>query len=339
MKIAIFDAHAFERPYFLRANQDLGYELVFFETRLTEQSAPLTAGFDVACSFANDRISREAVKTLKAGGVRLVALRSAGFNQVDLTAARDFHLPVVRVPEYSPYAVAEHAVGLILALNRKISRAHNRVREWNFSLDGLVGFDLHGKTVGIIGAGRIGSVMCRIMTGFGCRVFVYDRAPNPELISRVGVEYVDLQRLFRESLILSLHLPLTPETQHIIDEKAIADMQPGVMLINTGRGALIDSRALLQALKAGKIGFAGLDVYEEEAGIFFEDLSNQMLQDDILARLLTFPNVLVTAHQGFLTQEALENIATTTLQNVREFAAGSPLTNEVRLAEVIRPAT
>lgn len=262
--------------------------------------------------------------------MRLIALRSAGFNHVDLDAARRLGFTIVRVPEYSPHAVAEHAAALILTLNRKTHRAYNRVREANFSLDGLVGFDLHGKTVGVVGTGRIGAVMLRIMHGFGCRLLAHDVNEDAALMQEVPVRYVALQELLDASDIISLHVPLTPGTRHLIDAAALARMKPGVILINTGRGALIDTQALVAALKRGHVGGAGLDVYEEEAGIFFNDLSDRVLQDDVLARLLTFPNTLITSHQGFLTHEALANIAETTLANVRAFERGEPLANAVR---------
>jgi D-lactate dehydrogenase len=330
MKLAFFDTHRFERETFEEANARFAHELTFFEPRLTRHTAPLAVGFEAVCSFVNDHLDAEALAVLRRNGVRLVALRSAGYNHVDLTAAARLGLPVVRVPEYSPYAVAEHAVGLILALNRKIHRAFNRVREANFSLDGLVGFDLHGKTVGIIGTGRIGSVLARIMHGFGCQLLAYDLKQNERLAAQFGLRYVDLAELYSRSDIISLHVPLTPQTHHLIDAKALARMKRGVFLINTGRGALIDSRALIAALKSGHVGAAGLDVYEEEEGVFFQDLSNQVLQDDVLARLLTFPNVLITSHQAFLTREALVNIAETTLANVRAFERGEPLVNQVQ---------
>ncbi len=263
-------------------------------------------------------------------GVRLIALRSAGYNHVDLDAAARLGLSVVRVPAYSPHAVAEHAAALILTLNRRTHRAYNRVREANFSLDGLVGFDLHGKTVGVIGTGRIGAVMLRIMHGFGCRLLAHDVKEDVALTKEIPVRYVTLQELFGESDIVSLHVPLTPDTRHLIDAEALRRMKHGVVLVNTGRGALIDTRALIDALKRGQIGAAGLDVYEEEEGIFFKDLSEQVLQDDVLARLLTFPNTLITSHQGFLTREALANIAETTLANVRAFEHGEQLVNAVR---------
>jgi D-lactate dehydrogenase len=338
MRIVLFDTHGYERESFTSANERFGHEITFLEPRLTRETAALAAGHEAACAFVNDRVDEPALQSLRQNGVRLVALRSAGYNHVDLAAAARLGLPVVRVPEYSPYAVAEHAVGLVLALNRKIHRAYARVREWNFSLDGLVGFDLHGKTVGMVGTGKIGRAAARIFHGFGCRVLAYDLQQDADLVSKQGVQYVDLPAIYREADILSLHVPLTPATHHMIDEKALSTMRRGVMIVNTGRGALIDSRALIAALKTGHVGAAGLDVYEEEEGIFFRNLSDNVLQDDVLARLLTFPNVLVTSHQAFLTHEALSNIATTTLANITSFERGERLANEVHAHEVLRPA-
>lgn len=328
VKVAFFDTHGFERAIFQKANERSHHDLVFFETRLTEQTANLASGYLCVCAFVNDRLDKKALQTLAAGGTRLIALRSAGFNQVDLASAQSLGIRVVRVPEYSPHAVAEHAVALILSLNRKIHRAYNRVREGNFSLNGLVGFDLNKKTVGVIGTGRIGTVMAKILSGFGCQVIAHDFVQNPKLIE-IGVQYVALDEILRNSDIISLHVPLTPQTRHLIDEQALALTKPGIMLINTGRGALIDTGALIKSLKSGHIGSAGLDVYEEEEGLFFEDLSGQILQDDKLARLLTFPNVLLTSHQAFLTEEALRNIAEVTLQNISDFENGNALKNEV----------
>lgn len=328
MRIAFFDTHNFERSFFERANQGLAHEIVFLATRLDSKTAALAKGCDAVCCFVNDHVDAQVLSILHDLGVRIVALRCAGYNQVDLKAARDRGLPVVRVPEYSPHAVAEHAVALVLALNRKIHRAHARVREGNFALDGLVGFDLFGKCVGIVGTGRIGAVAARIFLGFGCRVLAHDAVVDADLAA-CGIEYCPLNELYAQADIISLHVPLNPQTRHMIDPAAIERMKPGVMLINTGRGALIDSRALIDGLKKGRIGHAGLDVYEEEEGVFFEDLSAQVLQDDVLARLLTFPNVVVTSHQAFLTQEALGNIAQTTLQNLSAFASGAPLQNQV----------
>jgi len=335
MKIAFFDTHGYDRDAFERANAAAGHAITFFEPRLTRETASLAAGHEAVCCFVNDRLDREALEVLHPLGVRLLALRSAGYNHVDLDAAARLGLTVVRVPEYSPHAVAEHTVALLLALNRKISRAHARVRDWNFSLEGLVGFDLHGKTVGLVGTGRIGSAAAAIFRGFGCRLLAHDPKPDPRLSAELSMEYVELPVLYREPDVISLHVPLTPATRHLIDAQALALMKRGVVLLNTGRGALIDSRALIAALKRGQIGGACLDVYEEEEGVFFRDLSDQVLQDDVLARLLTFPNVLITAHQAFLTREALATIAEVTLASVTAFAQGRPLANQVRADEVL----
>lgn len=330
MKVAFFDTHPFEREQFEACNTEFRHQISYLDPRLSEATASLAAGFPAVCSFANDRVDAATIRILKDGGTRLIALRSAGFNHVDLKTARELGIPVVRVPAYSPHSVAEHTVALMLSLNRKIHRAHNRVREGNFSLNGLVGFDLYGKTVGIIGTGKIGAVFARIMNGFGCHVLAFDLHPDTELADKLPLEYVSLERLYRESDIISLHVPLVPQTHHLIDGKALSQMKKSVMLINTGRGALVDSRALIGALKAGRVGYAGLDVYEEEESVFFEDLSDTVLQDDQLARLLTFPNVLITSHQGFLTREALGNIAKTTLENLSSFERGETLIHEVR---------
>jgi len=337
MNVAMFDTHRYDRDSFEAANRDGGFAhaITFLEPRLTRDTAALARGHAAVCSFVNDHLDAATLSTLQEGGTRLVALRSAGYNHVDLAAASRLGLPVVRVPEYSPYAVAEHAVALVLCLNRKLHRAHARVREWNFSLEGLVGFDLHGKTVGLIGTGRIGQVAARIFRGFGCRVLAFDARPNDALAAELGVRYVQLPELYRESDVISLHVPLTPATRHLVGSEALVAMKRGALLVNTGRGALIDSLALIDALKHGHLGGAGLDVYEEEEGVFFHDLSNQVLQDDTLARLLTFPNVLVTSHQAFLTREALANIARVTLENVAAFERGLPLVNEVRAEAVL----
>jgi D-lactate dehydrogenase len=330
MKLAVFDTHEYDRDALVAANERYGHDLVFLEPRLTRETASLAAGFPAVCSFVNDRVDAQVLGLLRHGGTRLLALRSAGYNHVDLAEAGRLGMVVVRVPEYSPHAVAEHTVALILALNRKIHRAYNRVREANFSLDGLVGFDLFGKVCGIVGTGRIGAVVARILRGFGCQLLGFDRAPNGTLATELGIRYTDMPTMYREADVISLHLPLTPSSHHLIDAAAFAQMKPGVLLINTGRGALVDTRALIGALKRGQVGAAGLDVYEEEEGLFFRDLSDQVLQDDVLARLLTFPNVLVTSHQAFLTREALANIAETTLANVRAFERGERLVNEVQ---------
>ncbi|AMY07884.1 D-lactate dehydrogenase [Luteitalea pratensis] len=329
MDIAVFDTRAYDRHAFDAANTRYGHELRFFEPRLSSRTATLASGVPVVCPFVNDRADAETIGALHRGGTRLLALRSAGFNHVDLDAAAAIGMRVVRVPEYSPYAVAELAMCLVLTLNRKVHRAYNRVREANFSLEGLVGFDLHGKTFGIIGTGRIGRVLARIAHGFGCRVLATDASPDEALQRELGVEYVEASTLYREADVISLHVPLTTETHHMIDKDAFAQMKAGVMLINTSRGALVDARALIQALKSRHVGAAGLDVYEEEGPLFFRDLSAQVLQDDVLARLLTFPNVLITSHQGFLTREALANIADTTLASVSAFARGEALVHEI----------
>ena len=278
--------------------------------------------------FVNDHLDAGVIETLAKSGTRLLTLRCAGYNNVDLKAAREHGIAVARVPGYSPYAVAEHTIGLMLALNRKLHRAYNRVREGNFALDGLLGFDLHGKTVGIIGTGRIGSVVTKMLTGFGCRILAFDPIPN-EICRSLGTRYVKFDELLAQSDVITLHCPLTPENQHMIDAKALQKMRGGVMLINTSRGALIDTLAVIEALKSGKVGYLGLDVYEEEERIFFEDRSGLIISDDVFSRLLTFPNVIVTGHQAFFTREALENIAATTIDNITKFESGLALDNQV----------
>ncbi len=329
-RIAVFSTRRYDREFLTAANEGVGHELVFFEPRLTAETAGLAAGFAAVSVFANDELDRTTLASLAAGGTALVALRSAGFNNVDLAAAGALGVHVVRVPAYSPHAVAEHAVALILTLNRKIHRAWQRVRDGNFSLDGLLGFDLYGRTVGVIGTGIIGATTAAILAGFGCRLLASDPFPNERLLE-LGARYVELAELFAESDIITLHCPLLPETTHLIDRRAISQMRRGVMLINTSRGGLVDSAAVVAGLKAGRIGSLGLDVYEEETELFSHDLSGQIIQDDVFSRLLTFPNVIVTAHQGYFTSEALREIAATTLLNVSEFEAGRPLVNEVLL--------
>jgi len=318
MKIALFSSKNFEKPFLEAANKKHQHELVFFETALNEQTAVLTAGFTAISCFVTDKLSESVLKILAKNGVHLIALRSAGFNHVDLPAAKKLGIGVVRVPAYSPYAVAEFAVGLILTLNRKIHRAYSLVKEHNFLLTGLLGFDVHGKTVGIIGTGKIGTVFARIMQGFGCRLLAFDPQPSEEC-KKLGVNYVALENIYQNADIISLHCPLTSETRHIINEQAISKMKPDVMLINTGRGALIDTQATIKGLKKGIIGYLGIDVYEEEENLFFRDLSEIIIQDDVFARLQTFPNVVITGHQAFFTREALINIAETTLNNVTLF--------------------
>jgi D-lactate dehydrogenase len=322
MKVAVFSTKPFDREHLDAANRSHGHELAYLEVHLGHDTAVLAQGFPCVCAFVNDGLDRAVLEALAGGGTRLIALRSAGFNHVDLEAARALGLTVARVPAYSPHSIAEHAAGLILTLNRKYHRAYARVREANFSLHGLIGFDLCDRTVGIVGTGRIGAVFARIMHGFGCRLLAHDLTPDPAC-EELGIRYVPLDTLFRESDIISLHCPLTPRTHHLVDTRALSTMKPGVMLINTGRGALIDTRAVIASLKSGHLGYLGIDVYEEEEALFFEDLSMQVVMDDVFMRLLTFPNVVVTAHQGFFTREALAAIAGTTLENITAFEAGT----------------
>ncbi|MCY1271638.1 D-lactate dehydrogenase [compost metagenome] len=321
MRTILFSSQAYDRESFLGASPT--FELHFQQARLTLDTTALANGFDVVCAFINDDLSAPVLERLANGGTRLIALRSAGYNHVDLAAAKRLGLTVVRVPAYSPHAVAEHAVALILALNRRLHRAYNRTREGDFTLHGLTGFDLVGKTVGVVGTGQIGATFARIMAGFGCGLLAFDPQRNPS-VEALGAVYVDLPELLANSDIISLHCPLNETTRHLIDAQSLERMKPGAMLINTGRGALVDTPALIDALKSGQLGYLGLDVYEEEANLFFEDRSDLPLQDDVLARLLTFPNVIVTAHQAFLTREALAAIARTTLDNISAWAAGRP---------------
>ncbi len=322
MRVVVFSTKSYDRDYLTKANAGHEHELIFLEAHLSLVTAPLAQGARVVCAFVNDHLDRDTLAVLKDAGVELIALRCAGFNNVDLVAADELGIRVARVPAYSPHAVAEHAVALLLSLNRKIPRAYSRVREGNFSLQGLVGFDLKGRTVGVIGTGKIGAIFGEILLGFGCNVIAYDKFESEECRAR-GINYVGLDELFSRSDIISLHCPLTPTTQHLIDERALSLMKEGVYIINTSRGGLVDARALVGGLKSGRIGGVCLDVYEEEDELFFEDLSSTIIQDDVFMRLLTFPNVLVTAHQGFLTEEALQNIAFTTIQNISSFENGS----------------
>jgi len=332
MKIAFFNTKQYDRRFFDTANAEHGHSISYLEPRLTAETARLAQGHDAVCAFVNDSLDRQVLASLAADGVTLVALRSAGFNHVDVGAAREFGLAVVRVPAYSPHSVAEHTVGLILALDRRIHRAHARVREGNFALDGLLGRELRSRTAGVVGTGRIGAAVARILRGFGCRILAYDVHPDPE-IEALGASYVPLDVLLAGSDIVTLHCPLTPETHHLIDARAISLMRTGAMLINTSRGALIDTPAVVEALKSGDLGSLGLDVYEEEADLFFEDLSDRVIQDDVFSRLLTFPNVIVTGHQAFFTEEALRAIAETTLANVSAFARGESLDEAVLLPD------
>ncbi|WP_341719210.1 2-hydroxyacid dehydrogenase [Micromonospora sp. FIMYZ51] len=323
MRVSVFSTKPYDRSFLTAANESGEHDLVFLEPRLTPQTARLAEGSDAVCAFVNDDLSAPVLDQLAEVGVKVVALRAAGFNNVDVAAARRLNLTVVRVPEYSPHAVAEHTVGLILALNRRIHRAYNRVREHNFALTGLLGFDLHGRTVGIVGTGRIGVCVAQIMRGFGCRVLASDPQHN-DAATAAGAEYVPLERLLAESDIVTLHCPLTPDTRHLIDNDRIKLLREGVMLINTGRGSLVDTRAVIDGLKSGQIGYLGLDVYEEETDLFFEDLSDRVLGDDEFARLTTFPNVLITGHQAFFTSDGLHSIATTTVANLAAVERAGP---------------
>ena len=324
MIVAAFSTKPYDREFLERAAHGTGIEWRWFESRLDADTVRLAEGATAVNCFVNDDLGPDVLERLHASGVRLVTLRCAGFNQVDLPTATRLGLPVVRVPEYSPHAVAEHAMGLVLMLDRKLHKAYNRVREGNFSLDGLLGFDLHGRTVGVVGTGKIGRCFAEIALGFGCRVLAHDPRPDAALAAR-GVAFVPLADLLAASDIVSLHCPLMPATHHLIDATHIARMKPGVMLVNTSRGGLVDTRAVIAALKTGRIGTLGLDVYEEEADLFFEDKSNTIIGDDVFSRLLTFPNVVVTAHQAFFTRNALEAIAAQTVRNLVHFERGEPL--------------
>lgn len=327
MRVAVFSAKNYDRQFLTPAAVAAPHELTFFDTRLTPETVSLAAGFPAICSFVNDYLTGDILQQLARGGTKFIALRCAGFNQVDLEACHKLGFRIARVPAYSPYAVAEHAVGLMLALNRKYHKAFNRVRESNFAIDGLLGFDMHGRTVGVVGTGKIGFCTAKILAGFGCHLLFYDVAENPECQS-LG-RYVPLDKLMAESDIITLHCPLTPQTNHLISAASIERMKPGVMLINTSRGALVDTPAVIEGLKSGQIGYLGLDVYEEEAELFFEDRSCDVIQDDIFMRLATFPNVLITAHQAFFTATALEKIAEVTMANLSAFERNEPTSNEL----------
>lgn len=330
MQVAVFSAKPYDRQFLEAANAAAGtpHHLVFLEARLSAQTVALAQGAGAICAFVNDQADAAVLQALAGLGVRLVALRCAGFNNVDLVAAQRLGITVARVPAYSPESVAEHTVAMMLSLNRRIHRAYSRVREGNFALDGLLGFDMHGRTAGIVGTGRIGLAVARILRGFGCHLLAHDVFPSEEGRA-LGLDYVPVGELLARSDIITLHCPLTPATRHLIDAAAIAGMKRGAMLINTSRGAIVDTRAAIAGLKSGAIGLLGLDVYEEEADLFFEDLSGQMLQDDIFARLLTFPNVLVTAHQAFFTSDAMTAIAEITLGNITAFAKDGRALHEV----------
>ena len=330
MRVAVCSAQPYDRQFLLEANRDIGHDLVFFNSHLCEETQSMVAGFPAVCVFVNDTLNTAVLQALAAQGTSLIALRCAGFNNVDISSAINLGLHVLRVPAYSPHSVAEHSVALMLSLNRHLHHAYNRVRNGNFSLQGLLGFEIRDKTVGIIGTGRIGTAVAKILHGFGCQLIAHDPQQNSDCI-KLNVEYVSLIKLYASSDIITLHCPLNRQTLHLIDTEAVASMKQGVMLINTSRGAVVDTPAIIDGLKSSKIGYLGLDVYEQEGDLFFQDLSNQVIQDDVFERLLTFPNVLVTGHQGFFTDEALSCIAQTTLQNISLFESDGVCQNEVTL--------
>jgi D-lactate dehydrogenase len=334
MKIAFFNTKPYDRQFFEAANASHGHEFTFFECHLTPETAPSAVGHPAVCVFINDKVDADVLRTLAANGTHLVALRSAGFNNVDLVAAEELGITVVRVPAYSPYAVAEFAAGLVLMLNRKLYKAYNRVRDDNFALDGLLGFDLHGSTIGVVGTGKIGQCFAQIMKGFGCHLLGYDVYESPACIE-LGLTYVTLPELLANSDVVSLHCPLLPDTYHLINADSIQQMKPGVMLINTSRGGLVDTRAVIEGIKSGQIGYFGTDVYEEEADLFFEDLSSTIIQDDVFQLLQSFPNVVITAHQGFFTRNALKAIAETTLANITDVEQGRVCCNQIKAEEKV----
>jgi D-lactate dehydrogenase len=328
MNVAVFSTKRYDREFINAANASAGHRITYFDDPLEPGTAALASGHDAVCVFVNDKADAGVLEALSRGGTRLVALRCTGYNNVDLQAAARFGIKVVRVVTYSPYSVAEHAVALLLAINRKIHRAYNRTRDSNFSLDGLMGFDLHGKTVAVVGTGKIGRVFARIMLGFGCEVIGYDKYPSSEF-EALGARYAEQGEIGTRADIVSLHCPLTPETHHIINEETLARAKRGALLVNTSRGGLVDTEAAIKALKSGQLGGLAIDVYEQEADLFFRDLSSSIISDDVFQRLLAFPNVIVTGHQAFFTQEAISTICETTIKSIGEFAAGQPLSNEI----------
>jgi D-lactate dehydrogenase len=329
MRVAIFSAKNYERTSLDELNARYGHELVYFDVLLESRTASLAAGFPAVSIFVNDLVDGDALKRLAVGGTKLVATRSTGFNHIDLAAAKELGVKVVRVTDYSPNSVAEFAVGLLLALNRKIPRAYNRTREGNFELDGLMGFDLVGHTVAVIGTGKIGTIFARIMAGFGCKVLGFDVHPSPEF-EKIGGRYVDAEGI-TEADIISLHCPLTPQTRYIVNARTLARVKRGALLINTSRGGLVDTEAAIEALKSGQLGGMAIDVYEQEAGLFFKDLSSTVIPDDVIQRLVSFPNVILTGHQAFFTREALGTILDTTLASISDFAADRLLANEIKM--------
>ena len=331
MKVAVFSAKRYDREFLNAANATAGHQLRYFDTPLDVESSVLATGYEAVCIFVNDAANADVLKVLAAGGTRLIALRCTGFNNVDLKTAADLGLKVVRVVTYSPYSVAEHAVSLLQAINRKIHRAYNRTRDSNFELDGLMGFDLHGKTVAVVGTGKIGCVFTKIMLGFGCEVIGYDKYPSETFLA-LGARYAEPGEIGAKADIISLHCPLTPETHHIVNADTLSRAKRGALLVNTSRGGLVDTEAAIEALKSGQLGGLALDVYEQEADLFFRDLSSTIIADDVFQRLLSFPNVIVTGHQAFFTQEAITTICETTINSVTQFANGQPLTDEIKIA-------
>ena len=328
MKVAFFNTRRYDKEFFNSNNKKFDHEITFFETQLNEKTVSLTKGYSAVCVFVNDRLNDQVIAKLAENGIKLIAMRCAGYNNVDLKAAAEHKITIVRVPAYSPNAVAEHVLAMVLTLYRFTHKAYNRVREGNFSLAGMTGHEIFGKTVGVVGTGKIGEVVAKIFKGFGCRVLAVDQVENEELVN-CGIEYVDQKQLFENSDILSLHCPLNESTHHMINEKTLSTMKDGVTIINTSRGGLIDTQDAYVALKSGKIGFLGIDVYEEEEKLFFEDLSTEIIMDDLFMRLTTFPNVLITGHQGFFTHRALNNIAETTLKNIKDFETSGVSENQV----------
>lgn len=334
-KIAVFDAKDYDKDTFNKVNEGYGFELIYHKEHLDEHNVILASGCDAVCIFVNAVVNTKVIDNLVSMGVKLIALRCAGFNNVDIKAAKG-KIKVVRVPEYSPHAIAEHTLALMLCLNRKIHRAWLRTRDYNFSLNGFQGFDMHQKTVGVVGTGKIGRTVVMVLKGLGMNVLAYDLYPNDEFAKQVGIKYTSLDEIYKQSDVITLHCPLTKETEYMICEESISKMKDGVMIINTGRGKLINSKSLIEGLLSRKIGFAGLDVYEEESEYFYEDRSNEVMTDDVLARLLSFNNVIITSHQAFFTKEAMTNIATTTMGNISAFFKGEELLNEVVYNEVAK---
>lgn len=329
MRIAVFSTKSYDQEYFEKYIKDHNHDFSFFETPLNKNTASLTAGFNVVCVFVNDKVDKDTIEILSENGIKLIALRCAGYNNVDIEAAKNNNIRVVRVPAYSPEAVAEHSIALILTLNRKTHKAYNRIREGNFSLKNLIGFNISGKTIGVIGTGQIGATFCRIINGFGCKIIAYDISKSAELLN-LGVDYLPLKEVFKKADIISLHCPLTPETKHIVNENSLSLMKDGVMIINTSRGGLINTAEVIKGLANKKIGYLGIDVYEQEENIFFNDLSESIIPDELIQRLNSFPNVLLTSHQAYFTREAMDEITITTFNNINAFENGVELENEIK---------